>query len=521
MNGSVKNQENIEALKKRVDELESLLKVDRVLSSIIEPMEIFIAMAELVQEKLVIQHLSIFEYHQHNGQFEVVFCNDPDDSVFSFKTSDGDLWQKILQREPFPVNGDSKDPLYSEFRENEALKGLHAGIWAPLINRDRVMGLLTIGEKVDGQPFDKVDLSYVKHIADFASICLDTCNINVQRQKEKKELDKILQNLSLLYNIGKAMTYISDLKNLLKYILGQAIEVTKAEKGSIMLYDPGIGELSVSIIEGLEDEAFQEKINNKQVKCKSFKPGEGVAGSVFQSAKPIILNQIKGDDKFVEAESSFAQSIACIPMVVYNEVIGVINVTNKHKGVHFTDVDVEMLKAISDQAAIAVSKAQFREMAVTDFLTGLYIRRYFMVKLQDELVRAERYDKVLSVAMADIDKFKAINDTYGHAVGDEVLTAVSHFLRDNLRQADIIARYGGEEFVIFFPETDKTAAAVLAERLRIGFSEIKLENLPQLSISIGVASYPEDGKDIENLINNADTAMYRAKQEGRNRVVIF
>ena len=243
MNDSVDNKENIEALKKRLDELESLLKVDRVLSSILEPMEIYVAMAELVQEKMVIQNLSIFEYRPHDGQFGMVFSNDLDDPVFSFKTSDGNLWQKILQNEPFSVNGNSDDPIYSEFQENETLQELHSEFWIPLITRDRVMGLLTIGEKVDGQPFNEVDLSYVKHIADFASICLDTCNINVQRQKEKKELDKILQNLSLLYNIGKAMTYISDLKNLLKYILGQAIEVTNAEKGSIMLYDPGIGEL--------------------------------------------------------------------------------------------------------------------------------------------------------------------------------------------------------------------------------------------------------------------------------------
>ena len=520
MNGSVENKKEIQDLKKRIDELESLLNVDRVLSSILEPMEIYSAIADLLREKIMIRNLTIFEYNHHTEQFQVVFSDDLDDSIFSFKTSEGLLWQKILQNGPFPVNDDSGNPLFSEFQEDQALKKLHSEFWIPLITRDKVMGLLTIGEKVDGKPFDEGDFSYVKHIAGFASVCLDTCNIYVQRQKEKKELDKILQNLSLLYNIGKAMTYISDLKNLLKYILGQAIEVTKAEKGSIMLYDPGIGQLSVSIIEGLDDEDYQEKINNKQIKCKSFKPGEGVAGMVFQTSKPIILNQTKGDDKFIEAESSFAHSIACIPMVVYNEVIGVINVTNKHKGVHFTEVDVEMLKAISDQAAVAISKAQFREMAVTDFLTGLYIRRYFMVKLQDELHRAERYSKVLSVAMADIDRFKTINDTYGHTIGDKVLKAASNFLQQNLRQADVIARYGGEEFVIFFPETDKKSASILAERLRVGFSKIKLDGLPNLSISIGIASYPEDGKDIENLIHNADAAMYTAKQEGRNRVVL-
>jgi diguanylate cyclase (GGDEF)-like protein len=144
-----------------------------------------------------------------------------------------------------------------------------------------------------------------------------------------------------------------------------------------------------------------------------------------------------------------------------------------------------------------------------------------MVKLQDELHRAERYSKVFSVAMADIDRFKTINDTYGHTTGDQVLKAAGEFLQESIRQTDVIARYGGEEFVIFFPEADKKSASVLAERLRVGFSKIKLDNLPKLTISIGVASYPEDGKDIGNLIDSADAAMYTAKKKGRNRVVIY
>ena len=180
-----------------------------------------------------------------------------------------------------------------------------------------------------------------------------------------------------------------------------------------------------------------------------------------------------------------------------------------------------MLRAVTDQAAVAINKAQLQEMAVTDFLTGLYIRRYFMSRLQDELLRSERYNKVFSIVMADIDNFKDFNDTYGHATGDQVLKAAGSFFQQSLRQTDVIARYGGEEFIIFFPETDKEAAYVLAERLKKGFSQIRLDILPRLAISLGISTYPEDGKDIETLIKNADTAMYSAKQRGRNRVVQF
>ena len=215
------------------------------------------------------------------------------------------------------------------------------------------------------------------------------------------------------------------------------------------------------------------------------------------------------------------RSIACIPMVVYSDVIGVINVTNKKKDKEFTDEDVEMLKAVADQAAVAVNKAQLWDMAVTDSLTGLYVRRYFMVKLQEEIHRAERYSKRLSVVMADLDRFKRINDTYGHDAGDRALKAISKFLQKNIRDVDAMARYGGEEFVMLIPDADKGAAFCLAERLREELANVKLEGLPPITISLGIATYPTYGTDIEDLIKKADAAMYAAKQKGRNKAVKY
>jgi len=208
-------------------------------------------------------------------------------------------------------------------------------------------------------------------------------------------------------------------------------------------------------------------------------------------------------------------------MVVYNDVIGVINVTNKREGKDFSDEDVRMLRAVADQAAVAVNKAQLWDMAVTDSLTGLYVRRYFMVKLQEELHRADRYNKILTIVMADIDRFKNINDTYGHDVGDKVLEAIGKFFQKNIRDVDIIARYGGEEFILMLPEEDKEAAFCLAERLRERFAEIDLGHLPKITISLGIAAYPIDGTEVEDLIKKADAAMYAAKQAGRNRVMKF
>ena len=521
MNTLTRETDTVESLKKRITDMENLLHADRMLCNILDSMELYSTIAGLIREQLKVSTICIFNYHPDIEKFELVYSHGLNNLNLTFNKYDGSLWQEILQKKPFPVMDNSGNLMFKEFSENHMLKGLRSQWWIPFIVKREVIGLLTIGEKDNACPINEAEYNYLRHVTNQASVCMHACKIHLKRQKERQELDKILQNLSLLYNIGRAMTYISDLKNLLQYILRKAIMITHAEKGSIMLLDPDTNRLCVSVIEGLEDTDRQEKINNKQVMCKCFKPGEGVAGQVFQEATPMVLNNVKGEGKFIEADNSFVRSIACIPMLVYNEAIGVINVTNKKDGEPFTEVDLEMLKAVTDQAALAINKAQLRDMAVTDFLTGLYIRRYFMSKLQDELLRSERYNKVFSIVMADIDKFKNVNDTYGHNTGDNVLKAVGEFFQTNIRQVDIVARYGGEEFVILFPETDKQAAYVLAERLRKGFSQKRLDILTGLSISSGISTYPEDGKDIKTLIQNADIAMYSAKQKGRNRVVNF
>ena len=271
----------------------------------------------------------------------------------------------------------------------------------------------------------------------------------------------------------------------------------------------------------MQDKEYQQKVNNNEIKCKTFTPGEGVAGTVFQTGKPIIINRTDNDNSFVGCEASFADSIACIPMKVYEDIIGVINVTNKKNDIGFTDDDIEMLRAVADQAAISISKAQLWEMAINDSLTGLHVRRYFMAKLQDEIHRTQRYKKSLSVVMGDLDRFKSINDNYGHTNGDEVLKAVGAFLQSSIRDVDSIGRYGGEEFIMFLPETGSDSAFILADRLRNGVAQLEVGNLPPVTISLGIATFPEDGKSIEELVQKADAALYAAKENGRNQVVIY
>ena len=505
----------------RASELTELLSACRDLSDILDLEELYSTFAGIIKHKFGIAKLGLFAYDSEKETFELVFSFGLGKLEYKFKTNKENLWRTILQDEPFAVVDGSGNPLFTKFLERQDLMILPSELWVPMVMRDEVMGLLTLGAKSGAPAFDDFDLYFLQQIAAQAAVSINTCRLYEQRRQEKEDLDKTLQNLSLLYGIGKAMNYISDLKKLLQYILKQAIDIASAEKGSLMLYDMETDRLNIRVLAGLPDTEYQDKVNNNEIKCRSFKPGEGIAGRVFLNSQPMIVNNIREDSLFIESEKSFVRSIACIPMVVYNDVIGVINVTNKKNGKEFTDQDIRMLKAVADQAAVAVNKAQLWDMAVTDSLTGIYVRRYFMVKLQEEIHRAERYDKIISIIMADLDRFKKINDTYGHDAGDRALKAISHFLQKNIRDVDAIARYGGEEFVMLIPDADKDAAFNLAERLREELAKIKLDNLPAISISFGIATFPTDGTEVEDLIRKADAAMYAAKRAGRNKSVKY
>jgi diguanylate cyclase (GGDEF)-like protein len=167
-----------------------------------------------------------------------------------------------------------------------------------------------------------------------------------------------------------------------------------------------------------------------------------------------------------------------------------------------------------------------RQIAITDQLTGLYNFGYFLDRLHEEKARAERYQRLLSLIMFDLDHFKHYNDSHGHLAGNEVLKRVGAILQAEAREVDIVARYGGEELVILLPEATRRDATALASRIRARVWETNFENmatqpLGRLSLSAGVATYPVDAGDENQLVERADRSLYQAKQEGRNRVVAY
>lgn len=215
------------------------------------------------------------------------------------------------------------------------------------------------------------------------------------------------------------------------------------------------------------------------------------------------------------------RSWLAVPVAPRGEAVGVVLLGSQDAG-SYTEVEIEVAAAMAQQAAVAHDNAELfsrvRQLATTDVLTGLSTRRHFWEMAEQQLATASRHDRPLAVMMLDVDHFKTVNDTYGHAAGDAVLRVISERMRAMVRESDVVGRYGGEEFALMLPET--TDAAPLAERLRAAVAGTEVptdQGAVRVTISVGV-SYRRAGDDLDRLLGRADSALYRSKAEGRNRV---
>ncbi|MEZ6096678.1 MAG: diguanylate cyclase [Pirellulaceae bacterium] len=225
----------------------------------------------------------------------------------------------------------------------------------------------------------------------------------------------------------------------------------------------------------------------------------------------------------------------CVPMMAYGEVIGVLNIAAEKHAQLAQDIwernskTHRLAQICSDQIALAIANLKLREtlhfQSTRDTLTQLYNRRYLLDNLEREFCRAKRNGTPVSLMMIDADYFKRFNDTYGHDAGDLVLRELGAVLKASCRDSDIPCRYGGEEFVIALMDTSKEAAIECAEeiRKRVDSMSVQMGNAPlgKISVSVGVATFPDAAQEISRLLTCSDHALYEAKREGRDRVICF
>ena len=330
--------------------------------------------------------------------------------------------------------------------------------------------------------------------------------------------------LTSLIEIGKALTSCLEVHEILALLMKQVERLIRPKVWSLLLVDEPSGDLVFEIAVSPVAERLKEI---------RLKKGEGIAGWVALHGKPLLLADANKDERFaahIDQKMSFTtNSIVCVPLVIKERVIGVIELINSYDELTFNDADLAILSAIADFAAIALQNARnfdrINELVITDDLTGLYNSRYFGQLLEGEIERAMGSRTDLSLVFLDLDHLKEINDAHGHLVGSRMLSELGKLIRENIRSNDKAARFGGDEYAIILPQTTIEQAVVLANKLLALMRRSEFysnDGIPiQLSASFGVAAIPRDAATGVELIRAADAAMYCAKQAGRGMVKAF
>jgi diguanylate cyclase (GGDEF)-like protein len=358
-----------------------------------------------------------------------------------------------------------------------------------------------------------------QHILEFCKLmALVFENLDLKDAHDQDMADMELLNAA----DAKLIPHLHDADVLCETILGNAMEIVKAEKGSLMMSEEN--SLVIKAVEG---------VNRWLVQDVEMVKGEGVAGKVFRDGKPFFvknLGEITLPD-FKPRGRYRTGSFMSVPLASGSETMGVLNITDKRTGEEFTERDFHLISAFTSSSSgflkicnYDILAGRIKEHSAMDALTGLSNRQHFLKRFKEEIRRSERYGSIFSFAIADIDDFRLFNDTEGRLAGDSVLTEIAGIARSSIRGYDILSRFGGEEFGILMPHTGKGDAVGVAERMREKIKNSLMfrwgEN-PVITASIGIASFPHDGKDIEELTESVETALYMAKSTGKDKTIVY
>ncbi len=340
-------------------------------------------------------------------------------------------------------------------------------------------------------------------------------------RKYVNERKKLQQSIKRIRDVSIINEYISLLNSTLQreevldIVVEKVKELLKAEKSAIILVE-----------EGKVRDFYSSLGPTGQCKTELT----GTVREVFSNLCTIRTDDLYSHDRFkcLPKEHPQIKSVLMVPILLRGKPLGVVIAADRQNGGAFTADDEDLLLNFAFHAALALEKVGFYEevknMASRDGLTGLLNHRTFQERLKEEIDRARRFGQPLCLLMMDIDRFKDFNDTFGHLMGDEILRRIGGILSQCLRSIDIACRYGGEEFGVILPGVDIEGARTVAERIRREVEGLKIPTdggRHGVTISIGIATFPEDAETREELIDRADKALYLAKRTGRNRICTY
>lgn len=335
---------------------------------------------------------------------------------------------------------------------------------------------------------------------------------------------EIMYKFNILADIVKKANSSLDRSTVVESIMHKIEEIIKCEGWSLLLLNKEKNKLIFEASKGSIGGVLQGKEMPADV---------GIVGRVIKSNTPIIINDAQNSqDKYNNIDINYnfvTRSIMCIPLKSQGVTIGAIEIVNKKYNESFSQKDLELLQILSEPAAIALENCflyeKTKELSLIDDLTQLYNSRFLNYYLEKEIERCRRTKKPISMVFFDIDGFKRINDNYGHLAGSQVISEIGLLLKSCIRKMDTAIRYGGDEFIVILPETSSNNSLILVKRIRDMLNNhiflAKLGIKEHLTASFGIATFPSNSENKEELINNTDAAMYFVKERGKDGIFVY
>jgi diguanylate cyclase (GGDEF)-like protein/putative nucleotidyltransferase with HDIG domain len=500
---AVENSYLIQQTSRRSEELHVLNEIGRALSSTLNKEDLLRKVWEELRRLFDVENFYIASL-------------DPvrDELAFDLEVIDGMLMPKrsqpvgnhiteyiIRTRQPILIREHYAEEMKKLGVEPTRTRGCFCGV--PLVAYDHAIGAMAIFSDAD-RAFDEGHLELLRVLASEASIAIENARLFHEERTKAR-------HLSLLNNISRDAIATLNPDEMLAKIAEQL------EEG--LTYDHiGIGQLEYSTREIV----IQAEAGKRRGALGQRVPlGSGVVGQVARTGNMACFRASAPADSALKPILPDSGAAIAFPVFYGEQLHGVLYVESS-EAVDFSDEEVLLLRTLADLIAGALHNAltfqKAQEQAITDGLTGVKTHRFFMEALSSEWKRSTRAGRAFALVLMDLDRFKFVNDFYGHLEGDLVLQRVGHILETNCRRSDVVARYGGDEFVILMPETTMEQARQLASKLRGWVCADPLLREKNISASFGIACYPLHGSSPQELIQVADASMYLSKHQGGNTV---
>jgi diguanylate cyclase (GGDEF)-like protein/putative nucleotidyltransferase with HDIG domain len=503
---AVENYHLLQQSARRADELRVLNEIGRALSSALTVDELLERMHAEIQKVIDARNFYIALYDLTRG-----------DVAFELEVMNGQFLPKRRRR---ARNGlteyilRTRKPLLIREKFDQVMQelGVEPGRTArsycavPILLHGEGVGVMGIVNYEETAAFDQEHVEVMTILAAQAAVAIENARLFGQEQRRA-------QQLSLLNNVSRKAIATLNPEEMLTTIAEEM-------RANLPYEHIGMGVLDYTTREVVVQAETSHGMSGLHWR---FKLGEGLVGEAAATGTMVRM------DALAPAESPRrkpvlpdAQSAVALPIIYAEQVLGVLNVESRRPNI-FREEDILLLRTLADVIASALHNAfvfqKAQEQAITDGLTGVKTHRFFMEALAAEWRRATRANRQFSLVLLDLDKFKPINDYFGHLEGDLVLQRVGNILEQNVRRSDVVARYGGDEFVVLMPETSADQAYQLGDKLRQWLATDPLLKEKKISASVGIATFPHHGATPQELIQIADASMYLAKHQGGNLVV--